>query len=113
MITSSDLRLWHCPSDKIDFAGESTVEMDPTIFSTLKNCSYMYISGYHLMRSHESPPVAPMMCDESNAREYGAATPGNMPEIGPEDNHGASVRNVLFWMAMSSPSRMPMRPTPS
>jgi len=92
----SDLRLWHCPSDKIDFAGVSSIETDPNVFSTLKNCSYMYVSGYHLMRSPESPPLAPMLCDEANVREYGAATPGNMPEIGPEDNHGASIRNVLF-----------------
>ncbi len=91
-----DLRLWHCPSDKIDAAGESTVETDPTVFSTLKNCSYMYISGYHLMRTPEQSSLSPVLCDEANVREHGAATPGNMPEIGPEDNHGANVRNVLF-----------------
>ena len=37
-----------------------------------------------------------MLCDESNKREYGAATPGRMPKIDEDDNHGADVRNVLF-----------------
>lgn len=92
----TDLRLWHCPSDKIDYAGASSVETDPGSFSTLQNCSYMYISGYDLIKSQESPPLAPLLCDESNDREFGAATPGNMPDIGPDDNHGDSVRNVFF-----------------
>jgi len=92
----SDLSLWHCPSDRIDFAGASAVERDPTAFSTLKNCSYMYISGYHLMRTAESPPLVPVLCDEANAREWGPASPGNMATIGKEDNHGDNIRNVLY-----------------
>jgi prepilin-type processing-associated H-X9-DG protein len=28
--------------------------------------------------------------------ENGAATPGNMPDLGPDDNHGANFRNVLY-----------------
>ncbi len=92
-----DLRLWVCPSDKID--GNSPVFVAPDIASfrsQFGNCSYMYISGYHLMRSVETPSAAPMLCDESNEREYGPATPGDMPEIGPDDNHGANIRNVVF-----------------
>ena len=56
----------------------------------------MYISGYHLLRTAETPSVAPLMCDESNDRELGSATPGNMPDLTADDNHGANIRNVLF-----------------
>ena len=94
----TDLRLWVCPSDKLDANNAAvTPAKDIAAFKSKNgNCSYMYISGYHLTRTTESPAVAPMLCDESNEPEYGAATPGNMPMIGPEDNHGASIRNVLF-----------------
>ncbi len=93
----TDLRVWICPSDKID--GSSPVSAASSIGSFRSqsgNCSYMYISGYHLTRTTETPAVAPLLCDEANAREYGPATPGAMPDIGPDDNHGASIRNVLF-----------------
>jgi prepilin-type processing-associated H-X9-DG protein len=94
----TDLRLWVCPSDKTDGnnTGVSVARDIGSFRSQFGNCSYMYISGYHLMRTTETPAVAPMLCDESNAREYGPATPGSMPVIGPDDNHGASIRNVLF-----------------
>ena len=94
----TDLRLWICPSDKVDNGGASVKPAkDIASFRSQQgNCSYMYISGYHLVRTQESPPIAPVLCDESNQRDYGAATPGNMPKIGPEDNHGANIRNVLF-----------------
>lgn len=94
----TDLRLWVCPSDKVDGnnAPVAVAEDIASFKSQQGNCSYMYISGYHLMRTAESPPLAPMLCDEANAREYGAATPGRMPKIGPDDNHGESIRNVLF-----------------
>lgn len=93
----TDLRLWVCPSDRIDGNAPVSVAKDIASFRSQQgNCSYMYISGYHLMRTAESPAVAPMLCDEANAREYGAATPGRMPRIGPGDNHGDSIRNVLF-----------------
>ena len=94
----TDLRLWVCPSDKLD-ANNASVSVAPDIAnfkSKYGNCSYMYISGYHQARTAEIPAAAPMLCDESNQQEYGPATPGNMPPIGPEDNHGASIRNVLF-----------------
>ncbi len=93
-----DLRLWICPSDKIDNNGGPVTPAQniETFKSQEGNCSYMYVSGYHLMRSQESPAVAPLLCDESNESEFGPATPGNMPDIGPDDNHGDSIRNVLF-----------------
>ncbi|MGD9782120.1 MAG: type II secretion system protein [Kiritimatiellia bacterium] len=93
----TDLRLWVCPSDKLDANSTVSIAKDIASFKSQQgNCSYMYVSGYHQMRSSEIPAAAPMLCDESNEREYGPATPGNMPPIGPDDNHGASIRNVLF-----------------
>lgn len=93
----TDLRRWVCPSDKLDGNSPVSVARDIASFqSQAGNCSYMYVSGYHLMRTLETPALAPMLCDESNSREYGPATPGNMPRINENDNHGADVRNVLF-----------------
>lgn len=97
----TDLRAWVCPSDKMDFGGKAVKaaaaeSIANNTFNSIGNCSYMYISGYNLIRTPESPALAPVFCDEANAREYGPATPGNMPKIGPDDNHGASIRNVLF-----------------
>ena len=95
-----DLRLWICPSDKKDGEGGAFPVQAATDIGTFKsqrgNCSYMYISGYHLVRTQESPPVSPMLCDESNDREFGPATPGDMPDLTAEDNHGENIRNVLF-----------------
>ncbi len=88
----TDLRLYICPSDKT-----ATVAPNLESFnSQAGNCSYMYISGYHLIRTRETPALAPVFADESNLTEYGPATPGNMPQLGPDDNHGAEIRNVLF-----------------
>lgn len=93
----TDLRLWVCPSDTKDGNYQVSVASEINKFSSQRgNCSYMYVSGYHLLRTVETPAVAPMLCDEANEREYGPATPGNMPDITAEDNHGASIRNVLF-----------------
>ena len=92
-----DLRLWVCPSDKIDL-NDTPVKPATDIknFSSVGNCSYMYISGYHLMRTPETPAVAPVLADESNKRDYGPAKPGNMNSITNGDNHGENVRNVLY-----------------
>lgn len=93
----TDLRQWVCPSDKIDGNSAVAPARDIASFqSKAGSCSYMYISGYHLMRTVETPALAPMLCDESNKSEYGAATPDKMPKIDKDDNHGANVRNVLF-----------------
>ena len=93
----TDLRLWVCPSDKLDGTSSVSPAKDIASFqSQAGSCSYMYISGYHMTRTPEIPALAPMLCDESNKREYGPATPGRMPKIDKDDNHGANVRNVLF-----------------
>ena len=94
---ATDLGQWVCPSDKLDF-GNTPVQpqTDPAAFSSVGNCSYMYISGYHLMRTPEIPATAPVLADESNRRDYGPARPGNMNPITADDNHGENVRNVLY-----------------
>lgn len=93
-------RQWICPSDKVDGPGGSIQVRDPKIFGptydTRGNCSYMYVAGYNLLSTPERPSLAPVLADESNEIENGAATPGNMPPIGPRDNHGANFRNVLY-----------------
>lgn len=97
----TDLRLWVCPSDKEDLGGKTvTVALSASIqdnsFNSIGNCSYMYISGYNLIRTMAVPAVSPVLCDESNDREFGPATPGDMPDLKIEDNHGMNIRNVLF-----------------
>ncbi len=93
----TDLGLWVCPSDTEDYQGKQVrPATDLASLNSIGNCSYMYISGYHLLRTAETPSVAPLMCDESNDRELGSATPGNMPDLTADDNHGANIRNVLF-----------------
>lgn len=96
-----DLHLWVCPSDKVDYSKKAISvaaadSISNNTFNSIGNCSYMYISGYHLLRTSETPAVAPVLCDESNARELGNLTPGKMPKIDKDDNHGANIRNVLF-----------------
>jgi prepilin-type N-terminal cleavage/methylation domain-containing protein/prepilin-type processing-associated H-X9-DG protein len=97
----TDLHVWICPSDKLDFGGRAVAVAPPesitnNTFNSIGNCSYMYISGFNLIRTLETPALAPVFCDEANAREYGPASPGNMPKLGADDNHGANIRNVLF-----------------
>lgn len=104
--------LWVCPSDKKDGVGGVNTITDPKTFNpatydTRKNCSYMYVAGYRLSfmigcvnssktLDFPSPSDAPVLTDESNGLENGAATPGNMPPITADDNHGADFRNVLY-----------------
>jgi len=99
----TDLRMWVCPSDKVDYSGKAitvapstSITSNNNTFNSIGNCSYMYISGFNLIRTMETPSVAPLFCDEANAREFGPANAGNMPDLGTEDNHGANTRNVLF-----------------
>ncbi len=97
-------RQWLCPSDKVDGPGGTLQVVDPKTFfgtgantyDTRRHCSYMYVAGHNQSSSPESPSFAPVLADESNEIENGAATPGNMPDIGPNDNHGANFRNVLY-----------------
>ena len=92
--------LWVCPSDRRDGVGGVNQIFDPKTFgptySTTRNCSYMYVAGYNDGGSDEMSTQAPVLADESNRPENGAATPGNMPPIDAGDNHGANFRNVLY-----------------
>lgn len=101
-------KVWVCPSDKIEgdpptrtvsayqganFAGGGG-------FNSFGNCSYMYIAGYGEKFRFPTLPLDvtkfAVLLDEANPREEGNRTPGNMPTIGPDDNHGANYRNVLY-----------------
>jgi len=93
--------IWICPSDKKDGVGGVNTVTDPksfnaTTYDTRRNCSYMYVSGHNSAKSQETTTKAPVLADESNGLENGAATPDNMPDITADDNHGASFRNVLY-----------------
>lgn len=95
----TDLRLWVCPSDKIDQGYPVAPAKDLTTFNSDKgSCSYMYISGYNLISTPETPALVPLLCDEANEPEQGNlhTQSGNMPTLKDDDNHGANVRNVLF-----------------
>lgn len=94
---------WLCPSDKRDGVSGNIVVKDPRrfdtttpVYNTQGHCSFMYVAGHNTDRSLEVPTEAPVLADEANALENGSATPGNMPDIGPADNHGAAFRNVLY-----------------
>ncbi|MBU0677429.1 MAG: type II secretion system GspH family protein [Verrucomicrobia bacterium] len=90
----TDPLLWICPSDKRDF-NVDVKPADDIDNITQINISYMFIAG-HYLDSRERPSMAPVMADESNDQERGDATPGNMPDIDKDDNHGEDFRNVLF-----------------
>ena len=95
----TDLRLWVCPSDKIDNGYPVAPAKDLASFDSDKgSCSYLYISGYNLISTPETPALVPLLCDEANEPEQGnlSAQSGNMPPLGPDDNHGADIRNVLY-----------------
>lgn len=95
----TDLRLWVCPSDKIDQGSPVFPAKDLASFDSDKgSCSYMYISGYNLISTRETPSLVPLLCDEANVAEQGnlKTQSGQMPQLGADDNHGANVRNVLF-----------------
>ncbi len=97
-------RMWLCASDQVDGVGGANKVVDPKTFygagantyDTRRHCSYMYVAGYNNSSTAESPALAPVLADESNAIENGAATPGNMPDILSNDNHGERYRNVLY-----------------
>lgn len=92
-----DPKIWVCPSDRVDGDTKTTVTPSVDIASiNWFNMSYMYIAGHRIIGTPENPRVAPLMADEANAREDGSITPGAMPPIGEEDNHGAEFRNVLY-----------------
>ena len=93
----TDLRLWVCPSDKIDMGFPVAPAKDLASFNSDKgSCSYMYISGYNLISTSESPSVVPLLCDESNKEDQGNLLAGRMHPLEKDDNHGANIRNVLY-----------------
>lgn len=92
----TDPRVWVCPSDTTDEGGKQVVPAASIETIQRHNISYMYIAGHRLLGSRENRAIAPVMCDESNERENGSATPGNMPDLTDADNHGANFRNVLY-----------------
>jgi len=94
----TDPRAWLCPSDRKDGAANNIDVLPADNFDDINNIgnvSFMYIVGYN-DRDFPSPSEYPVFADESNKIENGAATPGNMPKIDENDNHGASFRNVVF-----------------
>lgn len=105
-------QMWFCPSDQFDAqpgpnAAPQISDPRAAVRFDIGNyregflhsdgsISYMYIAGHNYEFSPFPPSLAPVLADESNEREQGSATPGNMPDIGPLDNHGANFRNVLY-----------------
>lgn len=88
----TDLSLWHCSSDKKDDSGTASVVTAVDGFDSSRNCSYLYVSGYNLLATGEIPAQAPLAMDESNRSDSGM----NLPSLEKDDNHGDSVRNVLY-----------------
>ena len=94
-----DPRIWWCPSDRLDgypASRKAEPAKDFSVFNSVGNCSYMYISGYNIAKTLEKPATAPLVADESNEQENGNLRGSKMPAIGKNDNHGADYRNVLF-----------------
>ena len=88
----TELRLWHCPSDKKDAGGIATVADKIGEFNSDRHCSYVYVTGYNLVATDEIPAQAPLLLDESNKKESSL----NLPDLAKDDNHGKIIRNVLF-----------------
>ena len=88
-----------CKSDKLDDSIRrikvKVLPFDDVAFNSVGNVSYMYIAGYRQSGPHP-PTQSPVLTDESNEVDNGNLSAGNMPELGPEDNHGAGFRNVLM-----------------
>ena len=90
----TDLRIWHCPSDKQDDSGKSSAVSDLSSFKSARNCSYLYVAGFNLLTTSEKPAQVPLLADESNSSDSSA--PNSLPPLGKNDNHGAITRNVLY-----------------
>ena len=80
-----DLTCWACPSD----AGRTACKgRDVENFAADRNCSYLYFSGYRLMRDTVDVSKKPLLCDRARG--------GLKAELGSEDNHGAKGRNAAY-----------------
>lgn len=88
----TEVRIWHCPSDTQDSGGSAGIASSFDDFDSSRHCSYVYVTGYNLLATDEIPAQAPLAMDESNKGESGM----NIPDLTKEDNHGATVRNVLY-----------------
>jgi prepilin-type N-terminal cleavage/methylation domain-containing protein/prepilin-type processing-associated H-X9-DG protein len=93
-------KLLICRSDRADGPANNVrvsavKSFDDPLFNGVQHCSYMYIAG-HRLDGAENPSTSPLLADESNQLENGAATPDDMPPITSADNHGADYRNVLY-----------------
>lgn len=98
----TDLSMWVCPSDEGEgnrnrHTREMTIQQDVLKFDSYGNASYMYVAGMNDKIYIRSVAEAAVLTDESWQRERGDRTPGRMPEIEAIDNHGASMRNVLYY----------------
>ena len=91
----TELRLWHCLSDKKDAGGTAEVAGSIDDFDSDKNCSYVYIAGYKLGVTDEIPAQAPLAMDESNKSDKKDSASG-LPNLAKDDNHGKAIRNVLY-----------------
>ncbi len=91
----NNFKMWVCPSDRIDNNGATVRVADnlDNFNSKAGNCSYLYVSGYHQLRTAEIPATAPLLADESNEGDYGTT----LPTLKDEDNHGATIRNVVYF----------------
>ena len=91
----TELRIWHCLSDKKDSGGTAEAATKIDDFDSDENCSYLYIAGYNLLATDEIPAQAPLAMDESNGNDKKDSASG-LPSLEKDDNHGADVRNVLY-----------------
>lgn len=87
----ADMRVWVCPSDKLGSAGPISVFTGANIdeFNSDVNCSYAYVNGYRI-GTPVTPSAAPLLFDEVNGGDAIES------DLSTDDNHGATVRNVLF-----------------
>ncbi|HMP91206.1 MAG TPA: hypothetical protein PJ991_13480 [Kiritimatiellia bacterium] len=95
---TNDTRIWICPSDEFDGPFNNIPVQPAESFFSLSsagNLSYVFMAG-HRLNGTENPSTAFVLADESNQGENGALTPGNMPPLSENDNHGANIRNVLY-----------------
>lgn len=79
------LECWVCPAD----SGRTPCKgRDAESFSADRNCSYLYFSGYRLMRDTVDVSKKPLLCDRARG--------GIKAELDSDDNHGAKGRNAAY-----------------
>jgi prepilin-type N-terminal cleavage/methylation domain-containing protein/prepilin-type processing-associated H-X9-DG protein len=97
----TDLKIWICPSDRGELdrnnSTKASIADSITSFNSAGNCSYMYIAGLNDKLPFRSASEMAVITDESWQAEDGTRTPGRMPDIEENDNHGAKFRNVAYF----------------